>query len=59
MTEQMSLVKAMQDYFSKDPAGKKIEMAEFKELTQQDKVELREMLIAEGYYVAPLKDVTS
>lgn len=57
--EQISLVKAMQDYFQKDPDGKKIEMSEFRELSQQDKIELREMLIAEGYDVAPLKDVTS
>lgn len=57
--ERMSFVKAMQDFFSKDPFGKKIEIAEFKELTQQDRVEFRDGLIAEGYDVEELKDVTS
>jgi len=56
MAEQISLVKAMQDYFQKkEPIGKKIEIQEFKDLTYQDKVELREMLIAEGYDVAEIK----
>lgn len=51
MTEQMSFIRAMQDFF-KD--AKKIEIPEFKTLTHEDKVEFREMLIAEGYNVAPL-----
>jgi DNA gyrase/topoisomerase IV subunit B len=34
--------------------GKKIEIAEFKMLTQEDKVELRDLLIAEGYNVREL-----
>ncbi len=56
MAEQISLVKAMQDYFlNKEPVGKKIEIQEFKDLTYTDKVELREMLIAEGYDVAEIK----
>lgn len=54
MSEQMSVVKAAQLFFSADPHGRKIEMAEFKALTTQDREDLREMLIAEGYNVAPL-----
>ena len=56
MMEKISFVKACQDFFTKPPHGKKVEISEFKELTRKDKVELREQLIAEGYDVAPLKD---
>lgn len=52
--EPMSFVKACQDFFSKPPHERKVEIPEFKALTLQDKVELREMLIAEGYDVTPL-----
>lgn len=52
MAEQMSLVKAMRDFFEKD--GRKVEIPEFKALSHEDKVELRELLIAEGYDVAPI-----
>lgn len=52
---QVSIVAAIRDYFS----DRKMEIPEFKALTHQDKVELREMLIAEGYDVAPLKDESS
>jgi|RhiMethySRZTD1v2_1073278.scaffolds.fasta_scaffold11055_6 hypothetical protein len=55
-TFQISFVKAVQDFFTKPPFGKKVEISEFKDLTRQDKIELREMLISEGYDVAPLKD---
>jgi hypothetical protein len=51
---QVSLVKACQDFLSRPPFGRKIDISEFKALTQKDKVELREMLIAEGYDVAEL-----
>ena len=54
MEEQVSFVKACQDFFTKPPFSKRIEISEFKDLTQQDKVELREMLIAEGYDVREL-----
>lgn len=47
---QCSIVTAIRDYFS----DRKMEIPEFKALTYQDKVELREMLIAEGYDIAPL-----
>lgn len=53
---EMSFVKACQDFFTKDPFGKKIEISEFKELTRQDKEELREMLIGQGYNVAQLPE---
>lgn len=53
-TEQISFVKACQDFFTKPPFGKKIEISEFKDLSHEDKVELREMLIGQGYDVAPL-----
>lgn len=54
----VSLVKACQDYFSTGEHGRKIEIPEFKALTNQDKVELREMLIAEGYQIKEL-EITS
>ena len=47
---ECTVIAALRDYFS----DRKIEIAEFKALSTQDKVELREMLIAEGYNVAPL-----
>ena len=54
MEQPISMVKACQEFFSKPPHGKKIEIAEFKALTREDKIELREMLIAEGYNVLEL-----
>jgi hypothetical protein len=54
--DQISFIKACQDFFTRPPFGKRIEIPEFKALTQQDKHELREMLIGEGYNVAPLTD---
>jgi hypothetical protein len=51
----VSLVKACQDFFSTGGHGRKIEIPEFKALTDKDKEELREMLIAEGYQV---KEIT-
>lgn len=52
--ERVSFVKACQDFFSKPPHAKKVSIPEFKELTATDKVELREMLIGEGYDVAEI-----
>lgn len=52
----VSLVKAAQEFFSAEPHGRKIEIAEFKALTQRDRVELREMLIGAGYDVAELPE---
>lgn len=50
----VSLVKSCQDFFSTGPHGRKIDIPEFRMLTRQDKEELREMLIGEGYDVLPL-----
>ena len=55
--EKLSFVKACQDFFTKPPHGKKIEISEFKDLTREDKVEIREMLIAEGYDVLEIGEV--
>ncbi len=52
--EPVSIVKAIQDFFTRPPFGKKVGMEEFKALTRQDKVELREMLIDAGYDVSEL-----
>ena len=47
---ECSFIAAIRDYFT----DRKVEIVEFKALSQQDKIELREMLIAEGYNVAAL-----
>jgi hypothetical protein len=54
ITEQVSFVKACQDFFTEGKYGRKIEIPEFKALTQEDKVELRDLLIKEGYDVKEL-----
>ena len=50
-----SWVKALQEYFTAPPHGKKIEISEFKQLTDQDKQDFHEMLTAEGIPVDPIK----
>lgn len=52
--EAISFVTACQDFFSKGETGKKLTIPEFKELTHQDKVDLRNELIREGYNVREL-----
>jgi hypothetical protein len=52
----VSLVKALQDFFTKDPNGRKIEMSEFKQITDEDKIEFAQMLKAEGYELEPDKN---
>jgi hypothetical protein len=54
MAEPVSFVRASQDFFSKSPHGRKLEIAEFKALTRQDREDLHEMLIGEGFNVLPL-----
>lgn len=49
---ECTIIAALRDFFSDE---RKIEIPEFKALTYRDKVELREMLIVEGYDVAPIK----
>lgn len=51
----ISFVKACQDFFTKEPHGRKVEISEFKQLTSQDKKDLRDMLIGAGYEVEELK----
>lgn len=51
MAEPMTLAKACMDYFSPD---RKLTTLEYRELSYQDKVELREMFIAQGMDIAPL-----
>ena len=48
---KVSFVAATRDFFS----DRKVEIDEFKSLTHQDKVELREGLIQQGYDVDELK----
>jgi hypothetical protein len=48
---QTSFVKATKDFFEDGGVGRKVEIAEFKGLTTQDKVELRDLLIGQGYDV--------
>lgn len=52
--EKISFVKACQEFFSRDPFGRKVEIPEFKALSQDDKEELRGMLIEQGYDIRPL-----
>jgi hypothetical protein len=51
---KVSFVKACQDFFTSEPFGRKIEIPEFKALSQEDKLELRDLLIKQGYEVAEL-----
>lgn len=52
--EKISFIRACQDFFTRPPHGRKIEIPEFKQLSLKDKLELREMLIGEGYDVAEI-----
>lgn len=52
--EPVSFVSAAQDFFTKGKYGKKLEIPEFKALTQEDKIELRNLLIEEGYNIREL-----
>lgn len=54
MAEQISFVKATKAFFEEGRHGRKVEISEFKALDQKDKVELRDMLIGQGYDVAEL-----
>ena len=55
----VSFVKACIDDFSTGEFGRKLEIPEFKQLTQADKVELRELLIGEGYDCLPLVETSA
>lgn len=54
MPEQISFVKACQEFFTQEPHGRKLTILELKSLTREDRVELRELLIGEGYDIAEL-----
>lgn len=51
---QVSFVKACKTFFETGKHSRKVEIAEFRELTQADKVELRDLLIGEGFDVAEI-----
>lgn len=51
MAEQVTFIEATRDFFETGPLGRKVTIPEFKELSTQDKRELREMLIGQGYDV--------
>lgn len=54
MAEQISFVKATKTFFENGKYGRKVEIAEFRALTTEDKTELRDLLIQEGFDVAEL-----
>jgi hypothetical protein len=54
LAEQLSFVGACKKYFENGKHGRKVEIAEFKALSTEDRVELRDLLIKEGYDVRGL-----
>jgi len=48
VVEGKSFVKATQEFFSAGKHGRKVEIAEFKALTKQDKIDLSNMLTTAG-----------
>jgi hypothetical protein len=54
MAEPVKFTVALMQYFAKD--GRKMTATEYKELTYQDKLDLREMLINEGIDVGPVPE---
>lgn len=52
MAEEITLAKACMDVFS---PSRKLTTQEYRELTQQDKEDLRDLFIKEGYNITPLK----
>jgi hypothetical protein len=54
LAEQLSFVSACKNYFEKGKHGRKVEIAEFKALSTEDRVELRDLLIEEGFDVREL-----
>jgi hypothetical protein len=51
--EPLSFVKATKDFFENGQYGRKVEIGEFKALTTEDKTEIRDLLMKEGYEVLP------
>ena len=58
-TQPKSFVKACQEFFSAGKYGRKVEIAEFKALTTEDKVDLSEQLNSAGYAHAPYTGATA
>lgn len=54
MTQPVSFVRAVKNFFEEGRYGRKVEIAEFKALSADDKVELRDLLIGEGMDVAEI-----
>jgi hypothetical protein len=54
MAEQLSFVSACKKYFENGKHGRKVEIAEFKVLSTEDRVELRDLLIEERFDVREL-----
>lgn len=52
-TKPKSFVKACQEFFSAGRFGKKVEIAEFKALSNEDKIDLSRELNAAGYTHEP------
>jgi hypothetical protein len=55
---QVTLAKAVLEFFGTGEFGRKVEIAEFRELTKQDREDLRRLLIEEGIDVAPAQGIT-
>lgn len=55
LTGTVNIVKAVKDYFGNHPDGQTTFISEFKALTPQDRADLRDELIREGYDIEPLK----
>jgi hypothetical protein len=55
MGKQLSFVKAVKDFFESEPFGRKVEIAEFRALTPDDRNDLESMLTNEGYTIVPLE----
>lgn len=54
MAELISFVKAVKAYFENGRYARKVDISEFKALSHEDKRELRDLLIGEGYNVAEI-----
>lgn len=52
--EQVSFVRAVKNFFEEGRYGRKVEISEFKALSADDKVELRNLLIEQGQDVAEI-----
>lgn len=58
ITEPTTFVKATKDFFESQPFGRKVEISEFRALTQPDREEIENLLTGEGYTIVPAKELT-